>query len=191
MTARLNGPVRPETESAKEALTARLFAEPDALVYALLDGASVKGLRERLHKDQPEHVCLYRGELKPDIAEVAPYLVRLSKGSPFTDWVFSQGWGKHWGLFAHAEEDLKAMRQHFRRLLTVHDSNGKPLLFRFYDPRVLRTYLPACNAKELAEVFGPVTEFALEAEDPSKMLRFKLSAGALAEQAENLTKPRT
>jgi len=46
------------------------------------------------------------------------------------------------------------MRQHFRRFITVHDESGKPLLFRYYDPRVLRTFLPTCNAKELAEIFG-------------------------------------
>ena len=178
--------MRSDTEPVKAALGARLFADPDTPVYALLDGAAVKGLRERLHKDQPEHVCLYRGELEPDMAEVAPYLVLMSKASPFTDWVLEQGWSKHWGLFVLAPADLKAMRQHFRRLLTVHDSNGKPLLFRFYDPRVLRVYLPACNAKELAEIFGAVQEFAMEAEDPTRMLRFKLSGGALVEQTENL-----
>ena len=188
MTARINGPVRSDTEPVKEALRARLFAEPDTPVYALLDGAAVKGLRERLHKDQAEHVCLYRGELEPDMAEVAPYLVLMSKGSPFTEWVLEQGWGNHWGLFVLAPEDLKSLRQHFRRLLTVHDSSGKPLLFRFYDPRVLRVYLPACNAKELAEIFGAAKEFAMEAEDPARMLRFKLSAGALVQQAESLTK---
>jgi hypothetical protein len=30
------------------------------------------------------------------------------------------------------------------------------LLFRYYDPRVLRVYLPSCRPSELETVFGPV-----------------------------------
>ena len=45
-------------------------------------------------------MCLYRGELQPDMAEVAPYLVKLDRDAPFTDWVLDRGWGNHWGVFA-------------------------------------------------------------------------------------------
>src|SRR5215472_7588362 len=89
-----------------------LFAERNAQVYAILDGASVIDLQDQLHKLEPEHICLYRGELKPDMAEVAPYLVRLERRSAFTDWLLAHGWGNHWGIFAVANEELSTMRQH-------------------------------------------------------------------------------
>lgn len=164
-----------------------LFAESVGNVYAILDGASVKDLLDRLHKYQPESVCLYRGELEPDLVHVAPYLVRLERNSAFTDWVLERGWGNHWGIFAVAPSDLAAMRQHFRRFLTVHDSKGKPMLFRYYDPRVLRTYLPTCNKQELGEMFGPVLHYVTEGEKPTDLMRFQFASGALVQSSKKLT----
>jgi len=155
-------------------------------VFAVLDGASVPDLLRKLYDTKPEHECLYRGELKPDLAEVAPYLARLEPRSEFAGWVIQQGWGNHWGVFAVSPADLPAMRHHFRRFLIVYDSEGKPLYFRYYDPRVLRTYLPTCNAEELAAVFGPVTSYLLEGEDSNTLLHFKLVSGALVEKKQEL-----
>jgi hypothetical protein len=47
---------------------------------------------------------------------------------------------------------------------------------------VLRTYLPTCNAEELATVFGPVEYYMLEAEDPNTALRFSVSSGSLRKE---------
>lgn len=159
-----------------------LFSEEETRVFAVLDGASVPDLLEKLYHYEPEYVCLYRGDLKPDMAEVAPYLVRLEPNSELTDWIIGQGWGKHWGIFALSLADLKAMRLHFRRFLIVHDSHGKPLLFRYYDPRVLRVYLPTCNAEELAIVFGPVMSYILEDENPGVALSFRTTSGSLQQE---------
>jgi hypothetical protein len=78
------------------------------------------------------------------------------------------------------------MRRHFRSFLTVYDPDGKPLLFRYYDPRVLRVYLPTCDARELETVFGPVVAYLLEGEDPGDLLRFELSSGALQRRTQPL-----
>ncbi len=32
-----------------------------------------------------------------------------------------------------------------------------PLVFRYYDPRVLRVYLPTCSPAEFARFFGPIS----------------------------------
>jgi len=158
--------------SLAKSIEAEIFADA-ANTFAVLDGASVPGLLEKLGQWRPEFVCLYRGELEPDLAEVAPYLVLLEPETEFAEWVISEGWGNHWGVFAISEVDLQAMRQHLRRLLTVYDESGKPLLFRFYDPRVLRTYIPTCNSEELAAIFGPVSAYILEDDDPARLLTFK------------------
>jgi len=170
-----------------EAVARHLFHEEGQNVYAVLDGASVPDLLEHLCRCQPEYECLYRGDLKPDLAHVAPYLVRLEPESETTGWVLEQGWGHHWGIFATSPADLRAMRRHFRTFLIVHDSDGKPLYFRYYDPRVLRVYLPTCNAEELATVFGPVACYLLEDAEPSAALRFRASDGALREERMAVT----
>ena len=172
-------------ESLEKSLQAEIFVE-GANTFAILDGASVPGLLEKLDQWQPEYVCLYRGELKPDVAEVAPYLVQLEPGTAITEWILSDGWGNHWGIFAITEGDLPTVRQHLRRLLSAYDENGKPLLFRFYDPRVMRVYLPTCNAMELGDIFGPVAIYLLEDDSSRAALHFRSVDGKLINQQQTL-----
>jgi hypothetical protein len=165
-------------ETKATSLTTLLYGSGLPL-YAILDGASVPELLDKLYEFGPKFECLYRGELAPDLAEVAPYLVVLEPRTQFAEWVIRSGWGQHWGVFVAASPDLAAMRHHFRRFLTVHTEEGQPLYFRYYDPRVLRIYLPTCNAEELETVFGPVHEYLLEGESPETLVRFRKSAGTL------------
>jgi hypothetical protein len=159
------------TEHA-QAVSPHLFGTEGQTTYAVLDGASCPDLLESLARHGAENICLYRGELKPDLARAAPYLVRLEEASPFTAWLLNEGWGNHWGIFATAPADLRAMRKHFRHYLIVKAPDGRSLYFRYYDPRVLRVYLPTCTAAESAFVFGPITSFACEGEDSAVLLRF-------------------
>src|SRR5215216_4043175 len=94
-----------------------LFSDADANVFAVLDGASVPGLLDKLYGLSPNFCCLFRGELPPDMAEVAPYLVQLEPDSEFMSWVINHGWGNHWGIFATTDADLRAAARHFRTFL--------------------------------------------------------------------------
>lgn len=164
----------------------QLIFKENTRVYTVLDGASVPGLQMKLYEMRPEHICLYRGELAPDIAEVAPYLVKLAAGSDFANWLLSESWGKHWGIFAHSRYPLQEMRKHFRLFLTVHDEAGNPMLFRYYDPRALRTFLPTCNGGELVNFFGKVTNYILEDENPQILLNYSLQNGELKVNQESV-----
>jgi len=44
----------------------------------------------------------------------------------------------------------------------VQDAKGKDMYFRFYDPRVLRVFLPTCTPEELSDFFGPIAGFLIE-----------------------------
>ena len=55
-----------------------------------------------------------------------------------------------------------------RIFLTVMTEKKKKLLFRYYDPRVLRPYLPSCTPAELQTFFGPIDQYVIEGEDPSQ-----------------------
>lgn len=162
------------TPSADEAtvrwIREQLFTEPRLNVYAILDGASVPGLLDRLAVDVPEYVCLYAGKLAPVLAEVAPYLVRLRPEDRFTGWVLRSGWLRHWGIFVLSAASLPQLRNHFRRFLIVHDHQGRRLYFRYYDPRVLQAYLPTCNEEERNFVFGPVAMYACENVDTGDLV---------------------
>ena len=173
----MNNPNSPQqSETQRQDLARQLFANPAHQVYAVLDGASNPALLGRLQREQPEFICLYRGELAPDLAECAPYLVRLEQGTPFAQWIITNSLGKHWGIFVLSRADLRELRQHFRKFNMVYDPEGnRPLLFRYYDPRVLRIFLPSCDKKQQAEFFGPVDAYFAETEGGESHIRFDRS----------------
>ena len=172
-----------------QSLIKYLFSQPATNVYAVLDGASVEQLPQLLWEHEPENICLYRGELESDIAAVAPYLVKLEYDHPFTKLVCEEGWGNHWGIFAvtPAEVDIRTLRQHFRKFLMVYNPDGKLIYFRYYDPRVLRAYLPTCNAEDINIVFGPIGSYVLEDEDSSILQRFTSDGKKVSTEKVNIT----
>ena len=167
-----------------KALDSRLWGHDEQNAYAILDGAGVPTLRDKFF-DAPEvqYACLFAGDLEPDMAEVAPYLVQLEPDSDFADWVMS-GWGEYWGIYVvvPAELDLATVRRHLRKLNMVYGPDNQPLFFRWYDPRVMRTVLPTCDAGQLQEMFGPVLRFVVEGETPEQGVSFSLAEGELVQE---------
>ncbi len=143
-------------------------------LFAVLDGASVPDLPTRLYEAQIPNHCLFTGDLDPNLAYVAPYLVYLPPDIQFTEWVLEEGFGAHWGIFAHSRASMIEMRKHFRSLLNVYDENANSLTFRFYDPRVISKFLPTCTAEELATFFGKVDTFFAEDDVGENLLSFQM-----------------
>jgi hypothetical protein len=165
----------------KEKIEKFLFQD-GTRAFAVLDGASVPDLPLKIYEMQPHAACLYRGELEPDLAEVAPYLVELFPGTTFTEWLLSEGLrGDHWGIFARSPFSLVELRKHFRKFLTVYDDAGNPLLFRYYDPRVLVKFLPTCEPDALEKLFNRVTDYLAE-DGANGFNRFELQNGKLSMQ---------
>lgn len=135
----------------------------DVPAYALLDGARDPRVFDFAASGSAPYECLYAGNLPYELAEVAPYLVQLLPDQPLPGEILDAGWGESWGVFLQSTAPLETLRRHFRRFLRVKTEDGRQLLFRFYDPRVLRAYLPTCNDEELATFFGPVDRFLVEA----------------------------
>lgn len=149
-------------------------------LYAILDGASVPRLPQTMAEHEVTSVCLLSGDLDPELAQAAPYLVALDVAKNFTTWLIDQGWGQHWGVFVVSASDFRDMRQHMRSLLFVYGPDDEPLFFRFYDPRVLRVFLPTCNREELTHLFGPVDLFLIESLDGQSLLQCELIQGELS-----------
>lgn len=165
-----------------EQLTQRLWPRgDDEHAYALVDGARDPAVHALLTASHPSARCLYIGELDPALARVAPYIVQLGRSAPETRALIERAWGNAWGVFLRGAVPMGALHRHFRRLLRVQDQRGQRMLFRFYDPRVLRVYLPTCLAPELDQVFGPVECFLVEADDPAHLLDFRYRRGGLAQ----------
>lgn len=126
-----------------------------------------------------QHLSLYIGKGEEELAEVAPYIFTLPAKHHFTNWFCLEGWGEAWGLMILSNANLEELRKHFRRFLTVKSYDGMELYFRFYDPRVLRIFLPTCDAGQLKEFFGPVEQFICEDEDANFALVFSLIGSQL------------
>lgn len=148
-----------------------LFSTPNSFVYAVLDGASIPEMLTQFTRFQADYICLYRGDLSTEMAKVAPYLVALPPNSDITNWLLSLV-GKHPGIFARTTAPMREMRQHLRKFLMVYDPESNPVYFRYYDPRVLRTHLPQCNADETKTIFGPISHYFAENEAGNQLLSF-------------------
>jgi hypothetical protein len=160
-------------EALARALHDELFAHAETRVYAIFDGAATPGLLDQLYGDpRPDFVCLLRGALEPDMAEVAPYAALLEPDSDFTRWALGN-WGQHRAIFAISQAELWQLRNHFRALITIYDPRGRRLNFRYYDPRVLRVLMPTFDGEQMKALFGPVLTYCLEDEDPNVLLRYR------------------
>jgi len=141
-------------------------------LYAIVDAARDESIATKLSALNAEAVSLYRGEPEETLAAVAPYLVNLSRNAALRAWLLNEGWGKSWAVLLMSSEDLEQLRRHFRHFLLVRDPDGNELYFRFYDPRVLRVYLPTCTAPETKQFFGPITAIFTESEAATEVLEF-------------------
>ena len=157
-----------------------------AQVYAFVDAARSESIYPRIMDADTKTVCLHRGERARELAWVAPYLVRLTPEASFTQWLLRSGWGKSRTIFIKSSATLNELKCHFRTILTVYDTEGKSYFFRFYDPRVLRTYLPTCNESEIKKVFGPVDHFIMEQEEPDQAYNFFRTGSTLAMESITL-----
>ncbi len=100
------------------------------------------------------------------LADVAPYLVRLSTRSPFLERLVDEGWGQSWGIYFTCPLPFLETRRHLRKFLMVEaEGEDMRMYFRFYDPRVLHTFLPTCTPEQKKEFLGPITRIFHEAGD--------------------------
>jgi len=152
-----------------------LLAKDFQPLYALLDAAREPSVLKVILESNEEHQSLYEGPQGAQLAHFAPYLIRVPQKSPLLDILAQQAWSKSWGVFVTCDTPLKELRTHFRHFLTVKLPDGSQVYFRYYDPRVLRLFLPTCFPEETTQFFGPVKHFLMEAEDPKLALHFTRS----------------
>jgi uncharacterized protein DUF4123/FHA domain-containing protein len=153
-----------------------LLAKDFQPLYALLDASREPSVLKVILESKEEHQSLYEGPQGAQLAHFAPYLIRVPHKSPLLFTLVRQAWSKSWGVFLTCDMPLKDLRTHFRHFLTVKLPDGQQVYFRYYDPRVLRLFLPTCLPEETTQFFGPVKHFLMEAEDPKLALHFTRGA---------------
>jgi hypothetical protein len=151
--------------------------------YMLLDTAHDERIYLRLmaFREKVHARSLYQGDIGESLAHVSPYLLTLMHDEPESRWFAEAGFGQSWGLFVIAPVGFDELRRHLRKFNMVYREDGTPLVFRFYDPRVLGRFLPTCTSDELRRFFGPIESFLTETEEADALLRFTLRGGELVQ----------
>jgi hypothetical protein len=88
--------------------------------------------------------------------------------------------GQSWGIQCLSPRALTDVRRHFRHFLQAKTPDGTVGLFRFFDPRVWRVYLPTCDSAELKRWFNSIEEFRCEDVNPHRVVRYHFENGKLA-----------
>jgi hypothetical protein len=150
----------------------RWAVAPQEPLYALLDAAREPGGPEQAEKSGVAFESLFAGQAGNDLAHVAPYVVEFRPRSSFGQWWFGK-WGGSAGVLIETRASLAELRRHFRTLLIVRGEDGDKYYFRFYDPRVLRVFLPKCDADEARRFLGPISAIYCEGAEGKELLTFR------------------
>jgi Domain of unknown function (DUF4123)/FHA domain len=162
---------RASRQSAREALAARREAalqklqQLDGPMFAVVDSSRDDRILILVRESVERYQSLYEGVEGEALGHVAPYLVELPRGSALLQRLVQEGWENRWMSFIEADLSFKEMRRHLRRFLMVADADTrKKMYFRFYDPVVLRSFVPTTTVKQRAEFFGEIKAFFVEDE---------------------------
>ena len=161
----------PQADTTTDDPLLNFFRGLNEPLYAVLDSARDPMVLPLLMQSDLEYESLYEGVKGQQLMAVAPYLVKLPKDSELLEKLCDQ-WGESWGIYLTSRTPFKQLRRHFRRFLVVSLEGGDRVFFRFYDPRVLRVYLPTCQPAEATQFFGSVSSYYLADENPKNLLRF-------------------
>jgi pSer/pThr/pTyr-binding forkhead associated (FHA) protein len=142
--------------------------------YVVLDGAISPAVRDLLNQAGVFYQSLYEGEQAVDLAPFGPYLAEIRKGGKLMPFLIKVGWGKSWGVFLSSQMEFADIRKHLRRFLIVDTEDGQRLLFRFYDPRVMRVFIPTCNPEQRREFFGQIQHIFAESDTDTTVTRYSV-----------------
>jgi pSer/pThr/pTyr-binding forkhead associated (FHA) protein len=188
-TARMHAPgFTPKPKEPPAQLTSaqqrahEILMDQTAPLYAVLDAARDAGLLQLVESSRLHSQPLFEKEPGNGPPAVhAPYLVELgqtrssgerSEARAFLQTLLQLGWGNNSGVFLTSLSPLEELRPHFRQFLLAGTEDRRALELRFYDPRLLRAFLPVCEPEEVDVLFGPVLAYLMETEQANAMLVF-------------------
>jgi hypothetical protein len=160
----------------------KILGEHEHSLFAMLDAAQISNLPALLSAAGVPFRSLFEGESARNLEEVAPYLVCL-RGTPgLLQRLVEEGWGRAWAAFFSCDLPFDDVRGHLRKFLLVNTDDGRQVYFRYYDPRVLRAFLPTCSPEQLKQFFGPIHTFWMEADDPAVCIAFSQGLSGLQQK---------
>lgn len=150
-------------------------------LYFVLDGAREPSGTAAMLSSAVQSGSLYDGQAAEEMGSFGPHLVALPDDPAGRERWVRTIWGRNLGVFLTCSLPFEAVRRHLRRFLLVMLEGGRKVYFRYYDPRVLRRFLPTCTPDEWAQFFGPIAAYYTESDGSTHLLEFEKGSGARSE----------
>jgi hypothetical protein len=131
-------------------------------LFAVLDPARDPAIFDIMMALAPDAWCLFGGPLAEPVRRASPHVMSMPSDGPLLRWWRGDGRGHAWGIACRTDVDLKTLRLHLKTLLRARIPDGRVVLFRFWDPRVLCEFLPKCTPAQYREFFGPIATIFAE-----------------------------
>lgn len=148
--------------------------------YVILDAARDYMRVGMARTVSPEFDCLFAGEKGERLDHVAPHLFACDPLGIIAHSALSGLEPGDVGLLLESGVEFTLLRKHLRRFLFVlRERDRRRVYFRYYDPKVLRAFLPVCTPDELRRFFGPITAIHCQGEAAGEVVSFRLEDGKL------------
>jgi hypothetical protein len=155
--------------------------KPGETLYAVVDAAQDYRLAVGARDILGEPLRPLFSNAPHFMTRMGPYLVRIKCTNRYPEYMklWTDQLGGNRGILFFSKAWPKTLRQHLRTLFKVYDEEGEMFYFRFYDPRVLRAYLPTCTIKECREFFGPMRSIFAEGLDSAQVNHYQVGQSAI------------
>ena len=150
-------------------------------LYAVVDAARDRRIYDLVH-DALFPMCLFRTDVVSPLGRNAPYVVPVEHAERLVEAWRNVGRGESWGLFLRSSEQQARLRHRLRTFNQAKLPDGRVVLFRWWDPRVFRVYLPTCDADDLKQWFASVDEYVCETEGGSAFTIYRNRDATLAQE---------
>lgn len=109
-------------------------------------------------------------------------LISNAEKDALTDLFITPTSGKSDKVYIVSNWSLEKLVTHFRKFLIIKTESNQQLYFRFYDPRVLKIFLPTCDQQQIIEFFGPIEKFIVEGDTKEEAIEFTHQNGNLLQK---------
>lgn len=153
-------------------------------LYGVLDCAVDPALHDHCARLEPEFaVCLF-DRVDPKVKAASPHLIELTPTDPLSRAWRTGGWGRNWGVLLSSRADLRTVKLRLKRFTQARLPDGSgPVLFRFWDPRVMRIYMPLLQPDEVEGWFTDIDRWIVATADGKGSLRFSRNGAGVAAEA--------
>lgn len=148
--------------------------------YAIVNGAGSDKVLMNLVTYEPEHRILFGdGDDAEMLEEAAPWLVKLTRGEAYTEWLLDECFGKRLLLFMQSPERIDALAEHFKHYTKIalpdkdNPENVQTSFFSFYDPSIFPAWAKSLNQEEAMQFFRPISNIWHEENKQLKLFYLK------------------